>query len=490
VVWDRGESDEQHPEGYVFSALACVLMCLLCSRLDYTWSFAPRCTVSLNEKVLIKYHRIDGTFIPWSVDLRRRLLEEFPLADGQEAIPDDGQIEPKWILEFAEESASTTDGSSPHLDPGKASVEESVEPSSELIPIPNCLTATLESIRRITPESHYQDTRHLIFTIPGSNPYPPGATLTIYPKNFPVDVSTVLERMAWTEIADRPLRFVPTYPGADLKAYSPSPIPQPPSGHRLTLRTLLTSHLDIMAIPRRRLFNQFVHYTDNEMHLERLHEFTSPELIDELYDYTTRPRRSILEVLSDFDSVKLPWQKICSIIPIMRGRQFSIASGGPLKVPTTLSAPVTARSSLKDTRVDLLIAIVKYRTIIKRIRHGVATRYISSLQPGQQLSVTLQQGSLDVKQSEVNKPVVMIAPGTGVAPMRSLAWERKEWRQELGLSHIRTECGQDLLLFGCRKKGVDAYFYDEWEDLDVDIWVAFSREQVNRLVSYGPHYTY
>jgi sulfite reductase alpha subunit-like flavoprotein len=361
-------------------------------------------------------------------------------------------------------------------------VEESGAPSSELIPIPNCLTATLESTCRVTPESHYQDTRHLIFTVPGSNPYPPGATLTIYPKNFPADVSAVLERMSWTEIADKPLRFVPTNPDADLNAYSPSPIPQPPPNHRLTLRTLLTNHLDIMSIPRRRLFNHFIHCTDNEMHLERLHEFTSPELIDELYDYTTRPRRSILEVLSDFDSVRLPWQKICSIIPMMRGRQFSIASGGTLKVPTSLSAQVAAGSSLKDTRVDLLIAIVKYRTIIKRIRHGVATRYISTLQPGQRLSVTLQQGSLGVKQSEVNKPVVMIAPGTGVAPMRSLAWERKGWREKLGLSPIQAEPGKDLLFFGCRKRGVDAYFYDEWEDLDVDVWVAFSREQVSRLL--------
>jgi sulfite reductase alpha subunit-like flavoprotein len=226
------------------------------------------------------------------------------------------------------------------------------------------------------------------------------------------------------------------------------------------------------------------------MHLERLHEFTSPELIDELYDYTTRPRRSILEVLSEFDSVKLPWHKICSIIPIMRGRQFSIASGGTLKVPTSLSPQITAGSSPKDTRVDLLIAIVKYRTIIKRIRHGVATRYISALQPGQRLSVTLQQGSLGVKQSEINKPVVMISPGTGVAPMRSLAWERKRWREELDLSPMRPECSKDLLFFGCRKRGIDTYFYDEWDDLDVDVWVAFSREQVSRLASSEPHYSY
>ena len=152
---------------------------------------------------------------------------------------------------------------------------------------------------------------------------------------------------------------------------------------------------------------------------DRLLEFTNPEFIDELFDYTTRPRRSILEVLQEFDTVKLPLSHLLDVIPMMRGRQFSIASGGSLK------RPVHPDKSAEGTRFELLIAIVKYRTVIKRIRQGVCTRYIASLQPGQEINVKLQKGGLGINDNEAVKPVIMVGPGTGVAPMRSLIYERQ-----------------------------------------------------------------
>lgn len=278
--------------------------------------------------------------------------------------------------------------------------------------------------------------------------------------------------MSWDEIADKPLAFVSTRPANSITTDQP-PISLP-QHYQLTLRILLTNYLDIMSIPRRSFFAHLMQYTTDEMYVERLKEFLSPDLIDELYDYTTRPRRSILEVLSDFHSVKLPWQKICSIIPLMRGRQFSIASGGELK---------TAGDG--STRVDLLVALVKYRTIMKRIRYGVATRYIATLKPGQEVTVTLQKGGLNITKSDIYKPVVMVSPGTGIAPMRSLIWERKMQREHF--AGVPQNGIKDVLFFGCRNKGVDDYFKEEWalEDLRVDVHTAYSREQVS-----GPQLTW
>lgn len=443
---------------------------------------------------------VDGTFVPWTVTLRQRLLDESPLPDGVEPIAEDVLIEPKWILDFADPQSDSI--------PSQQILSDSKQddiPSEGLIPVPKAIAATISSNERITTPEHHQDTRHTVLTLPEQHDYPPGATLTLYPKNFPSDVDTFLELMSWQDVADKPIQFVPTVSDAELSRYPPAPVPGL-TGHTLTLRTLLTEHLDIMAIPRRSFFAHLAYFTDNEMYLERLHEFTSPELIDELYDYTTRPRRSILEALSDFPGVKIPWQKVCTVVPRMRGRQFSIASGGDLKsfasltsIPTSLpqtatdaaqntsSSSTTAQDGPASTRIDLLIAIVKYRTIIKRIRHGVATRYISTLRPGQRISVTLQPGSLGIKRSDLHRPVVMIGPGTGVAPMRALAYERALWRQEEhdgeqegAISNGADERSwtQDLLFFGCRKKGVDEYFAHEWPQLDVDVHTAYSRDQV------------
>jgi sulfite reductase alpha subunit-like flavoprotein len=415
-ICDKGEADEQHPEG------------------------------------------VDGTFVPWTINFRTQLLERFPLPVGVDAIPDNVNLEPRWKLE-------SVDGESRQDDENSASSAKE-EPPRSLIPISGGIASAVLLNTRITAESHYQDTRHIALELPNSHSYGPGDTLTIYPKNFPSDVSEFITRMDWTSVADKPIRFVSNRPESH-SALDLPPIPNLPNAYVLTLRELLTNHLDIMSIPRRSFFVQLLHYTSDEMHIERLQEFVSPDLVDELYDYTTRPRRSILEVLSDFTSVKLPWEKICSILPLMRGRQFSIASGGELK-------HVNSIANSQNTKVELLIAIVKYRTILKRIRHGVATRYIATLQPGQNITVTLQKGGLNITQADVQKPIVMVAPGTGVAPMRSLAWERKSQRHNTNKSVYK----KDILFFGCRKKDADEYFVTEWPSLSVQLFTAYSREQV------------
>ena len=66
-----------------------------------------------------------------------------------------------------------------------------------------------------------------------------------------------------------------------------------------TLRQLLTEYLDINAIPRRSFFAKIAHFTEDEMQKERALEFTDPQYLDEYFDYATRPRRSILEVLQE-----------------------------------------------------------------------------------------------------------------------------------------------------------------------------------------------
>jgi sulfite reductase alpha subunit-like flavoprotein len=380
-------------------------------------------------------------------------------------------LDPKWLLDSAETKPIHNNVSDSEAQP-TTSGDVGEIPPTDLLDIPGGLTAKLTNNERVTTTSHWQDVRFLKLEAGGEHPYVPGDVLTIYPKNFPVDVNHFLEVMDWTAVADTPLRFTASTPS--LPSTARLPIPHMTRDTTITLRKLLTNHLDIMSIPRRSFFAQLAHYTSDNFHRERLLEFTDPEYIDELYDYTTRPRRSILEVLQEFESVKIPWQRVCSIVPVIRGRQFSIASA---VIPT-------AKAEGK-TKIDLLIAIVKYKTVIKRIRQGVATRYIASLTPGQDITVTLSKGGLGVMKKEIDRPVVMIGPGTGVAPMRSLTYQRMQWRKELG--HSNTSTAKDLLFFGCRNAESDYFFKDEWKELidagaPLEVFAAFSRDQV-RLFS-------
>ena len=398
------------------------------------------------------------------------------------------QLEPKWTLSLqqhipngsAKELANGGGERTPSIDdwPEAKYENETVKFANIKSPSTSAtqkLSVTLEENRRLTPSTHWQDVRHLILRSSQPAAYGPGDVLTIFPKNFSQDVDQLLHRMDWTDIADKPIKFTPNNATMREEICPSPPISLP--GPSTTLRTLLSEHLDLTAIPRRSFFSLIAHFTDNQFHKDRILEFTKPEYIDELYDYTTRPRRSILEVLQEFESVKIPWQWAANILPELRGRQFSIASGGQMKQNADGSA-----------RFELLVAIVKYKTVIRKIREGVCTRYLAHLPAGTNLWVGLQKGGLAIKEDESERPIIMISPGTGVAPMRSLIWERLQWAKErITKSHINSLAwtGRSILFFGCRNQTTDYFFQDEWQDLQKRMFLtvhpAFSRDQGHKI---------
>jgi sulfite reductase alpha subunit-like flavoprotein len=341
---------------------------------------------------------------------------------------------------------------------------------------------TLTENKRVTPTSHWQDVRHLTFSTSQRYNYTPGDNLKIYPQNPPEDVDHIIHLMDWQDIADKHIQYELSHTnGRLLISSTPNYIRK---CEILTLRTLLSTDLDLNAIPRRSFFALIAHFTGDEFQKIRLLEFAKLEFLDELYDYTTRPRRSILEVLQEFDTVKIPWQWAATVLPELRGRQFSIASGGDLK-----------HGKDGSTQFELLVAIVKYKTVIKKVRQGVCTRYLADLKPGARLQVSLHKGDLGTKPKDATRPVIMIGPGTGVAPMRSLIWERYRDAGGLPANGERTRTSaltptsnavKDMVLFfGCRSKEADYFFRDEWHELEqklpLKVFAAFSRDQKAKI---------
>ena len=426
--------------------------------------------------------RLDATFLPWSIKLREQLLELFPLESGIHPIPDDVLLEPRWTLALVEpvntngHISTANGGSSEAIRNGSSNLKGNSSPDE-------LLDVLLVENRRTTSSNHWQDVRHLVLESQHQASYAPGDTITIYPMNAEGDVEHLLSLMDWTGVADEPINFVPAARTRATDMVPPLPIANIRPRSHLTLRKLLMKHLDITAIPRRSFFAFVAHFASNPMQKERLLEFTNPEYVDELYDYTTRPRRSILEVIQEFDSIKIPWQWATSVLPELRGRQFSIASGGQLK-----------KGESNITRFELSVAIVKYKTVIKKIREGVCTRYLARIPTGSHMQVTLQKGGLSITKAEARLPVVMIGPGTGVAPMRSLIWERLEWAEELhngqnktdhGSTNTTVNIGESVLFFGCRNREKDFLYEDEWEGLEkkmnLKVFTAFSRDQKRKV---------
>lgn len=298
---------------------------------------------------------------------------------------------------------------------------------------------------RLTSEDHFQDVRHLVIESEEAMSYAPGDTLALYPPNDDRSVQLLLElQPQLLSMADKPLSIV-VAPEVEGGLIDPK---------YLTLRTLLKYHLDIMAIPRRSFFSLLHHFVDGssedgQREKEKLFEFSKLEESEDLYDYANRPRRLILETVLEFEkNLTIPVEYVLDLFPTIKVRLFSIAS------------------KPSPTSVELVVGIVEYKTILRRIRRGLCTKWIKLLTPGDGLVFSIHQSNLRfLLPSTPNPPILMIAPGTGVAPMKSLI-EDAAGSQEL------------YLFYGCRFKNKDYLFGDLWESLgkDLHMHACFSRD--------------
>ncbi|KAL7962923.1 hypothetical protein V8C34DRAFT_300864 [Trichoderma compactum] len=414
---------------------------------------------------------IDGSFVRWAEDLKKHLLEHYPPPSGLEPIPDDTILPPRWSLAPAlnalSEKIQEANISSLSIDQINATLTETNLPPSGLLPIPAGWTAILTKNERLTPQEHWQDVRLASFDIPARPSGErvrciPGDCLTLYPKNFPHDVQKLIDLMDWNDIADRPLDLS-ACPSLPHSLYAPA---------SCTLRDLLLNNIDITAIPRRSFLKNMSYFSSDEYHRERLLEFNMPEYMDEYFDYATRSRRSIIEVLDEFTSVKIPAERLLDVFPLIRGRDFSIANGG-----------TSAIHPSKDgvTRTDLLVAMVKYRTVLRKPREGLCSRYLASLLPGAALRVSYKAVLSPIHgAANAQRPLIAMATGTGVAPVRCLIHER--------LTHPSP--APMIIFFGNRNRAADYFFEDEWRSLAEDaakknsqllVFTAFSRDQREKI---------
>lgn len=102
--------------------------------------------------------------------------------------------------------------------------------------------------------------------------------------------------------------------------------------------------------------------------------------------------------------------------------------------------------------------LVNYKTPTGRVNKGVATTFLAAkhpkegeLPPRAPIFIRKSQFRLPTK---VETPIIMIGPGTGLAPFRGFIQERHLAKQE------NPNVGETILYFGCRKRGED-YIYEE-----------------------------
>lgn len=304
--------------------------------------------------------------------------------------------------------------------------------------------------QRITALDHFQDVRHVVFSTEEELLYNPGDVVAILPFNPPAQVSELLDRLGWAdgEEGEDCFWLRPNRPEARLH---PSLVSSPTS-----LRTLLTYYLDIRAPPKRYFFELLSKFIDpagegaSAIYKEKLSQLSEPAGIDLYLDYVWRPKRTPAEVLCDFPPISIPRNYIMDFFPPLRPREYSISS-------SCVAHPGT---------VHITAALVKYETGLSSSREGVCSRWLADLTVGSPVSISIRQGNWPMRLG----PKVLIAAGSGVAPMRAFVHH-----------FAATDPNAEIyLFFGCRYTDKDYLYEEEWRKLqekcNLKVFVLGSRD--------------
>uniref|UniRef100_A0A8C3ALA1 NADPH-dependent diflavin oxidoreductase 1 n=1 Tax=Cyclopterus lumpus TaxID=8103 RepID=A0A8C3ALA1_CYCLU len=383
----------------------------------------------------------DAVIDPWLTSFWEKVFALYPSLADLIPLREDDPLPPTHTFHFLDDVKEKMDGRLRIL------TEQTVPSQS------HPFSARLVSNRRVTDMSHFQDVRHIEFDITGSNiEFAAGDVVMMFPCNTPQDVQQFCQLLRLDPEARFTLRATDNTAGV-----FQTRLPQP-----CTVRHLVESFLDIGAVPRRSFFELLSTFATNEIEQQKLLEFSSAAGQDELHSYCNRPRRTALEVLTDFPhtTAEIKVDYLLDLFPEIQPRSFSIAS--------SLQA--------HPHRLQILVAVVHYKTKMYKPRRGLCSSWLASMDPAQgevYVPQWVKKGTLKFPK-EKNTPVIMAGPGTGVAPFRSALQER-----------MAEGKNANILFFGCRSETKDFYFRSEWEDMiktgHLTLITAFSRDQEEKV---------
>ncbi|XP_039612700.1 NADPH--cytochrome P450 reductase-like isoform X2 [Polypterus senegalus] len=316
------------------------------------------------------------------------------------------------------------------------------------------------SVNRKLNKGGVRHLMHLELDISGSKiRYESGDHVAVYPMN---DV-TLVNQIG--EILGVELDTIISLNNLDEESNKKHPFPCP-----TTYKVALTHYLDITNPPRTNVLYELAQYATDPKDQEMMRKMASSSAEGRaLYNsWVLEDRRNILAILQDIPSLRPPIDHLCELLPRLQARYYSIASS----------------SKVHPNSIHICAVVVEYETKTGRINKGVATNWLKNKVPTDNglksnvpMYVRKSQFRLPFKSST---PVIMIGPGTGIAPFVGFVQERA-WLKQQG-----KEVGETVLYYGCRHKGEDYLYQEELEQFEKEgvltqLNVAFSRDQPEKV---------
>ncbi|MGW2051018.1 molybdopterin-dependent oxidoreductase [Streptomyces sp. NPDC001858] len=233
----------------------------------------------------------------------------------------------------------------------------------------------------------------------------------------------------------------------------------------VALGEALLRHLDIT-----RITPALLRFTaDRTRDPRELRKLLRPDNKDELAKWSWG--RQAVDVAAE-SGVRADAQEWAEVLGRLQPRLYSISSS-PLTDPHLVS---------------LTVSVVRYENLAGRPRQGVCSPFLADAAPGTEVPVHVQRSPHFRPPADPATPMVMVGPGTGVAPFVGFLEERR----------ARGHRAPNWLFFGEQHRATDFYYQDDLTALQADgtlarLDTAFSRDQrvkiyvQDRIREHGSH---
>lgn len=191
---------------------------------------------------------------------------------------------------------------------------------------------------------------------------------------------------------------------------------------------------------------------------EKLKELVGPENKARAEEYCYG--RELVDLLEDFPGVVTNPQQLFQVVSRLTPRMYSIASS----------------QAMHQDNVQTTVRVVRYEAH-GRSRQGLASGHMGDRAPvGSTFPIFLHANAAFRLPEDTNAPIIMIGPGTGIAPFRAFLEERQATGQR----------GDNWLFFGEQRRSLDYLYQEQFEGMHRDglltrLDTAFSRDQAKKV---------
>lgn len=336
---------------------------------------------------------------------------------------------------------------------------------------------TVSDAKVLTSPDAVKKTLLLRLAMEGNNiTYSPGDSISIICPNNSSEVDLLIRRLQWEDVADQCMTLS-VKPDTKKRRAAVPPHVHPCNS---TLRHVLTSCVSIRDPPSKALLRALIEFTTGEAEKRRLQELCSKEGSQEYTKCLRQEHITLLDFLSAFPSCLPPPETLLEHLSRLQPRPYSACS----------CQKVTPNS------LDIVFNLVEFKANLAEghfyHRRGVCTGWLdnitASLQKGEhqdnkiQIPVFLRTNQHFRPPSDLSQPLIMIGPGTGVAPFIGFLEERSVLRTELEkVEGTDVKYGETWLYFGCRNRDRDFLFREQLLDFKdqgilTGLRVTFSRD--------------